>query len=147
MALRRTAESAIGHFGCATGKWEVRASSPDYKRLHLTTLYEKPTVEYAKANMTVPGLQDGEYLTAFGLYIITETEALMKELEEQSATKTWGAPNVEPLQLTSALDAIRISHGLQGYLIDGERFDIGGDPFTYLDTLNALAPTRDTQIS
>ena len=49
-------------------------------------------------------------------------------------------PTAGPLQLTPALDKIRQEVGLEGILIDGERYDIGGMPHTYLQTINALAP-------
>ena len=44
-----------------------------------------------------------------------------------------------PLQLTPALDQLRQEYGLQGFCVQGERYDIGGEPHTYVHTLNALA--------
>ena len=142
MALRRTAEEHIGHFGCAAGRWEVRRDQPSYRRLTLSTVVEKPTKGYARANLSTPGLKAGEYLTAFGLYVITE-HTLFGYLEEMATVRESVGPTAGPLQLTPALDKIRQEAGLEGILIDGERYDIGGEPHTYLATLNALAPEHD----
>ena len=43
------------------------------------------------------------------------------------------------VQLTPALDQLRQDYGLTGHVLQGERYDIGGAPTTYLDTLNAFA--------
>ena len=103
IGLRRTGEEDIGHFGCAAGRWDVRREAPSYKRLTINTVVEKPTVEYARANLATPGLKTGEYLTAFGLYVITEP-SLFTYLEEMSTEREVTAG---PLQLTPALDKIR----------------------------------------
>jgi UTP--glucose-1-phosphate uridylyltransferase len=137
MALRRTAEADVCHFGCATGKWEVRRAEIDYKRLSLTNVVEKPTVGYARASLRTPGLK-GEYLTAFGLYVI-HGASIFNYLEQHETARKQTGPTAGLLQLTPALDALRAESGLGGVLLDGERYDIGGEPTTYLNTLNALA--------
>ena len=81
----------------------------------------------------------GEYLTLFGLYLITEA-SLFDYLEEQQVARAHIGSTAGPLHLTPALDKIRAEAGLEGILLEGERFDIGGDPHTYLSTLSALAP-------
>jgi len=189
MALRRTSEEFIHAFGCVAGRWEVKRDAPSYKRITISTVVEKPTKGYARANLATPGLKAGEYLTAFGLYVITEPSLFtyLEEMEQvcvhvcaqtkrrarpraQNAPREGRAhpylgpphslrltlpslslcaheqvretvgPTAGPLQLTPALDKIRQEVGLDGLLIDGERYDIGGEPHTYLTTLNALAP-------
>ena len=142
MGLRRTAEAHIGHFGCAAGRWDVKREAPSYKRLTLATVVEKPTVEYAQANLATPGLKAGEYLTAFGLYVIEHT--VFSYLSEMEHVRESVGPTAGPLHLTPALDKIRQEAGLDGIMIDGERYDIGGDPHDYLKTLNALAPAEGT---
>jgi len=133
MALKNTKEEEIYHYGCATGTWEVRRNAPSYRRLTIASVVEKPTVEYARSNLAVAGMPTGEYLTAFGLYIISEPAIFdkLREVEKASGGKT--------IHLTPALDQLRIDFGLQGFLLQGERYDIGGEPTTYLQTLNALA--------
>lgn len=135
MAVRRTPEDLISNFGCATGKFDIKPGESSSQRLTLTSLVEKPTKDYARRNLGIPGLARKEYLTAFGLYIVTEHK-LFSMLEEQLEHQ---GPNSGPLQLTSVLDQLRQEYGMQGYIIDGERFDIGGQPSTYLETLNSLA--------
>ena len=139
MGLRRTSEEFIHAFGCVAGRWEVKRDAPSYKRITISTVVEKPTKGYARANLATPGLKAGEYLTAFGLYVITES-SLFTYLEEMEQVRETVGPTAGPLQLTPALDKIRQEVGLDGLLIDGERYDIGGEPHTYLTTLNALAP-------
>ena len=111
MALKNTREDEIYHFGCATGTWEVRRNAPSYRRLTISSVVEKPTVEYARANLAVAGLPPGEYLTAFGLYIISETSIFdkLREVEARSAGKV--------VHLTPALDQLRVDFGLQGFLL------------------------------
>ena len=147
IALRRTAEAEVVRFGAACGKWEVsRDASLAYKRLAVSTMVEKPTVEFARANLATPGLQAGEYLTAFGLYVIHEPK-LFDILQEQQTVREHVGPSAGLLQLTPALDQIRADFGLQGILLDGERYDIGGTPDTYLSTLNALAPSKAVDLA
>ena len=139
MAVRRTPEEAISHYGTVSGSWEVRRGTPSYERLTVSSITEKPTAEYARLNLTTPGLADGEYLTAFGLYIITEAK-LMEILSEHREQHTdTHLAHLGPLQLTPALDQLRQEYGLQGFCVQGERYDIGGEPHTYVHTLNALA--------
>ena len=111
-----------------------------YKRLTLSTVVEKPTREYGRANLATPGLAKGEYLTAFGLYVVHGV--IFDYLEEQKAARDAVGPTAGLLQLTPALDRVRAEEGLDGILLDGERYDIGGNPRTYLSTLNAFGADR-----
>ena len=67
-------------------------------------------------------------------------ELAATKAERDSLQASLEKAGLGPLQLTPALDKIRQEAGLEGILIDGERYDIGGEPHTYLATLNALAP-------
>jgi UTP-glucose-1-phosphate uridylyltransferase/mevalonate kinase len=128
IGLRRTPEDQIASFGTATGVW----MEPD-SLLNVTEVYEKPPVDYARVNLQVPSLPEGEYLTMFGQYIIKPQ--LFDYLEEhiENNVREHGE-----FQLTSALDRLRKEDGLLGLLIDGQRFDIG-QPAYYLETLKAFA--------
>jgi UTP--glucose-1-phosphate uridylyltransferase len=140
IALRRTAEIDISHLGTACGKWEATRDAPAaFRRLALSALVEKPSTDYARANLVTPGLPNGEYLTAFGLYVIHEYRSLFEVLQEEHQVREQLGPSASLLQLTPALDRIRAEAGLAGILIDGERYDIGHTPADYLATLNALA--------
>jgi UTP-glucose-1-phosphate uridylyltransferase/mevalonate kinase len=127
VGLRRTAESQIANFGTATGVW-VDAD----RLLNVTEFAEKPTVEYARENLRVPGLPDDEYLTFFGQYVIRPQIFAYIEEHIHNNVRERGE-----FQLTSALDRLRQEDGFQGLIIDGRRFDIG-IPEYYLETLKTF---------
>jgi UTP--glucose-1-phosphate uridylyltransferase len=97
--------------------------------LSVTEFAEKPTIDYARLNLRVPGLPEDEYFTIFGQYIIKPQ--LFDYLEEniKNNVREHGE-----FQLTSALDRLRQEDGFQGLLMDGRRYDIGL-PEYYLETL------------
>lgn len=127
VGMRQTAESDIANFGTLTGHWLENDSL-----LNITEFSEKPTVEYAQDNLRVDGLNDDQYLTVFGQYIIKPQ--IFDYLEEhiQHNVRERGE-----FQLTSALDRLRKEDGFAGVLIDGKRYDIGM-PDYYLDTLQTF---------
>ncbi len=127
VGLRRTPESEIANFGTATGVW----IEPD-RLLNVTEFAEKPTVEYARSQLRVPGLPEGEYLTFFGEYVIGPQIFAYLEEHIRNNVRERGE-----FQLTSALDRLRQEEGFHGLVIDGRRFDIG-IPESYLETLRAF---------
>ncbi|OGO65852.1 MAG: GHMP kinase [Chloroflexi bacterium RBG_19FT_COMBO_55_16] len=127
LGLRRTPESMIANFGTVAGVW-----IDEGRLLNVTEFAEKPTVDYARSNLRVPGLAEGEYFTVFGMYIIKPQ--LFDYLEEHIAN------NVREhgeFQLTSALDRLRREDGFLGLIMEGRRYDIGL-PQYYLDTLQTF---------
>ena len=124
VGLRHTPEADIGSFGTVTGTWLEEG-----RVLSITEFAEKPTLDYARHNLRVPGLPEGEYLTLFGQYIIKPQ--LFAYLEEHI---TNNVRERGEFQLTSALDRLRREDGFLGLIIDGQRFDIGL-PEHYLQTL------------
>jgi UTP-glucose-1-phosphate uridylyltransferase len=128
LGLRQTPESDIASFGTATGIWIKEPSL-----LNITEFAEKPTVDYARNNLHIPGLPKGEYLTVFGEYIIKPQ--IFDYLEEHIANNVRERGE---FQLTPALDRLRQEDGFMGLIIDGQRFDIGL-PEHYLETLNRFA--------
>jgi len=127
LGLRRTPESMIANFGTVAGVW-----IDEGRLLNVIEFAEKPTVDYARSNLRVPGLAEGEYFTVFGMYIIKPQ--LFDYLEEHIAN------NVREhgeFQLTSALDCLRQEDGFLGLIMDGRRYDIGL-PEYYLDTLQTF---------
>jgi UTP--glucose-1-phosphate uridylyltransferase len=127
VGLRRTPESEIAAFGAATGVW----LEPD-RLLNVTEFAEKPTVDYARTSLRVPGLPDGEYLTVFGQYVIKPQ--LFQYLDEHIRNNVRERGE---FQLTSALDRLRQEDGFHGLIVDGRRFDIGL-PEHYLETLRGF---------
>lgn len=127
LGLRRTPEDQIANFGTVAGVW-IETD----RLLNVTEFAEKPTVDYARSNLRVPDLPEGNYLTVFGQYIIKP--GVFEILGEQIAN------NVRLLgefQLTSALDRMRQEDGFLGLIMDGRRYDIGL-PEYYLETLQTF---------
>ena len=127
VGLRRTPEEKIANFGTATGVWLEEG-----KLLSVTEFAEKPTVDYARNNLQVPGWPPGEYLTIFGQYIIKPK--LFEYLEEHIRHNVRERGE---FQLTSALDRLRQEDGFLGLIVEGQRYDIGL-PEYYLETLQAF---------
>ncbi len=127
VGMRRTPEDQIGSFGTVTGVW-----LEDESLLSISAFAEKPTLDYARTNLRVPGLPEGEYLTLFGQYIVKPK--LFDYLKEhiENNVREHGE-----FQLTSTLDRLRQEEGFLGLVIDGTRFDIGR-PDEYLETLQAF---------
>jgi UTP-glucose-1-phosphate uridylyltransferase/mevalonate kinase len=127
VGLRRTPESEIASFGTATGVWV----EPE-RLLNITEFAEKPSVDFARSRLRVPGFPDGEYLTVFGQYVIKPQ--LFDYLDEHIRNNVRERGE---FQLTSALDRLRQEDGFQGLVVDGRRFDIGL-PDHYLETLRTF---------
>jgi UTP-glucose-1-phosphate uridylyltransferase/mevalonate kinase len=127
LGLRRTPEDQIANFGTATGVWLEEGHL-----LNVTEFAEKPTVDYARNNLRISGLQEDEYLTVFGQYIIKPQ--IFDYLEEHIANNVRERGE---FQLTSALDRLRKEDGFLGLIVDGQRYDIGL-PEYYLETLQTF---------
>jgi UTP-glucose-1-phosphate uridylyltransferase/mevalonate kinase len=127
VGLRRTPEDQIGSFGTVTGVWLEGESL-----LGISAFAEKPTPDYARTNLRVPGFPEGEYLTLFGQYIVKPK--LFDYLKEhiENNVREHGE-----FQLTSTLDRLRQEDGFLGLVMNGKRFDIGR-PEEYLETLVAF---------
>ena len=126
LGLRRTPEDQIANVGTIAGVWVE-----DERLLNVTEFAEKPTVDYARTNLRIPGLPADEYMTVFGLYIIKPR--LFESLEEHIKHNVRERGE---FQLTSALDRLRREEGFYGLVMDGKRYDIGL-PDYYLATLQA----------
>jgi len=124
LGLRRTAEDSLANFGTVTGVW-----IEENRLLNVSEFAEKPTIDYARTNLRVPGLPRGEHLTVFGQYVIKPE--IFEILAENIANSVRERGE---FQLTSALDRLRRIDGFLGLVMDGTRFDIGL-PDSYLETL------------
>jgi UTP--glucose-1-phosphate uridylyltransferase len=127
VGLKRTPESQIAAFGTVAGVW-LEAE----ELLNVTEFAEKPTTDYARTHLLVPGLTEGEYLTLFGQYIIKPQ--IFDYLEEHI---TNNVREKGEFQLTSAIDRLRQEDGFHGLVINGKRYDIGL-PEYYLETLKTF---------
>jgi UTP-glucose-1-phosphate uridylyltransferase/mevalonate kinase len=129
LALRHTPESEVHSYGCATGTWLEPG-----RLLDVAELAEKPTVDYARSNLRVSGMPEGEYLTIFGLYLLRPR--VFDYLEEHVAGDLRERGE---FQLTTAIERLRESEGLRGLVVDGHSFDIGL-PGSYVETVRAFDP-------
>jgi UTP-glucose-1-phosphate uridylyltransferase len=127
VGLRTTNESEIAAYGAATGVW----LEPD-RMMNVTEFAEKPTVDYARSNLRVPGVKEREYLTVFGQYVIKPRLFAFLEEHIRNNVRERGE-----FQLTSALDRLRQEDGFLGLVVEGRRFDIGL-PAHYLETLRTF---------
>ncbi|MBI5958699.1 MAG: GHMP kinase [Chloroflexi bacterium] len=127
LGLRHTDEDQLANFGTATGVWV------DDGLLNITEFAEKPTVDYARTNLRLSGLPEGQYLTVFGQYIIKPQ--IFDYLDEHMKHNVRERGE---FQLTSALDRLRQEDGFLGLVVQGKRFDIGLPQF-YLETLRTYS--------
>lgn len=124
LGLRRVPEAEVVHYGTAAGAWAEANCL-----LEIGRFSEKPSVDYARANLRVSGLAEGEYLAFFGLYVVKPQ--LFDYLGDQI---DHGLRERGEYHLTSALDRVREKDGFLGLLIEGQCYDIGL-PGSYLQTL------------
>ena len=135
LGLRLTPENQLENFGTATGVW-----LESNRLLSVSEFAEKPTVDYARNNLRVPGLPENAYLTVFGQYIIKPI--LFDYLEEHIRNNVRERGE---FQLTSALDRLRKEDGFLGLIIEGQRYDIGL-PEYYLETVNAFSKAGNATV-
>jgi UTP-glucose-1-phosphate uridylyltransferase/mevalonate kinase len=124
VGLKVTPVADIRKFGCATGVWKETN-----RILSITEFAEKPEPGYAHEHLRVDGLDEGQYLTVFGLYVLTPKVFDFLEEHIRHNLREGGE-----FQLTSCLDRLRQEEGFNGLLVQGRRFDIGM-PEAYRQTL------------
>jgi UTP-glucose-1-phosphate uridylyltransferase/galactokinase len=127
LGLRRTPERAVSRYGAVTGQW-----LEGNRLLRASELAEKPSVDYARAHLRVPGLPEDEYLTVFGPYLLKPQ--VFDYLQEQIAENQRERGE---FQLTTALERLQREDGFLGLVVDGQSYDIGL-PDSYLHALQHL---------
>jgi UTP--glucose-1-phosphate uridylyltransferase len=127
VAVRVTPEHLVHNFGTVTGHW----LDDEQTVLEVEEFAEKPTLDYARNNLRVPGLPEGHFLCLFGQYVLSP--AIFDLLEEHINANVRERGE---FQLTSALDRLRQQAGFRAYVTQGRRYDTGL-PGAYLETLNA----------
>ena len=129
VGLMTTPESQIGSFGTVMGDWIPGEEGV----LNVREFAEKPTAEYAREKLRVEGVEEGHYLTIFGLYVIKpEVFHLLQEQIDGNLRQKG------EFQLTSALEDLRKRDGFLGVRIQGRRYDIG-TPEAYVQTVGEFA--------
>lgn len=118
--------SEVSHYGILCGKWENNIEN----LLRVSSMVEKPNPDYAKDCLKVSTKADGnKYYCAYGQYILTPDvfEALEYNIDNNITTKG-------EIQLTDALDAVRESKGIMGFVFNGKVYDVG-TPDMYRETI------------
>ena len=128
VGLKPTPASVIHHFGTVTGSWIEEMSV-----LAISEFAEKPDAEYAAEHLQIKGMNDGEYCTVFGQYVLSSN--IFNYLEENIINNI---REKGEFQLTSCLDRLRQEEGFTGYMVQGKRYDIG-IPVAYLESLGEFA--------
>ncbi len=110
--------------GCVGGTWQKSQSILD-----IAQIYEKPTIEYAREYLQVPGMPNDRFLGIFGMYILeSEIFNLLKaEIDNNERLKG-------EFQLTTCLDKLRQTSGAIAYLVQGKYYDTGM-PLFYRQTM------------
>ncbi len=96
--------------------------------MKINEIYEKPTLEYARRNLRVSGMNNDEFLGIFGLYVLEPRifKLLASEIADNERVKG-------EFQLTTCLDKPQKELGAVGYLVKGQHFDTGM-PLVYRQT-------------
>ncbi|MFT5239281.1 MAG: UTP-glucose-1-phosphate uridylyltransferase/mevalonate kinase [Candidatus Promineifilaceae bacterium] len=124
VGVKRTKGEKVESFGCVSGIWR-----DENETLTITDVYEKPHIEYARQHLHIDSMDDDEFLTIFGQYVLNSK--IFDYLEEQMRLNMRVKGQ---FQLTPCLDRMRQEDGFIGYVVQGRRFDIG-TPATYRDTI------------
>jgi UTP-glucose-1-phosphate uridylyltransferase/mevalonate kinase len=115
VGVKVTPGNEIQNFGCVTGTWEDKGAV-----LHVTEFAEKPKLDYAREHLHAEGMNEDEFLTVFGQYVLKPQ--VFDYIEEHI---THNIRERGEFQLTSCLDRLRQEDGFMGYVVKGRRFDIG----------------------
>jgi len=126
--------AAVVHYGTVTGEW----TDPEQRLLHITEFAEKPSEDYARNNLTTPGVTPGCFLCLNGQYVLTPQLFEMLEREIEADAREAGE-----IQLTTALESLRKTAGVFGFRTAGRHFDIGL-PDAYVQTIAAFRAPEHT---
>jgi len=130
VGLARTPPDEVSNFGAVGGVWIEQDSL-----LGVTEFAEKPSLDYAQANLRINGIEDG-FLTFFGLYALGP--AIFEHLQHLCDHNVRKGGE---FQLTDALSLLRKHEPCFGYLVRGRRYDTGR-PEQFLRTLAAFAAAQ-----
>ncbi len=115
IGLTVMSENIIHKAGCITGVWKEANLILD-----ITQIYEKPSLEYARTNLHVTGMNEDELLGVFGMYILESKIFDYLDVDIARNNRDKGE-----FQLTTCLEKLRQDRGMTGYLVKGQYFDTG----------------------
>ncbi|MDR1371992.1 MAG: hypothetical protein LBJ17_02545 [Dysgonamonadaceae bacterium] len=113
------------HYGCVSGAWI------DDITMQLQRTVEKPDKEFAELYMRTDKRGRKTYFCVNGIYVLRpEIFSVLRRQSEES--------RICELQLTSALEELRIKEGMKGLVVNGVYYDTGR-PFVYAGTVGKFA--------
>ena len=118
MSIHEIPLDKVSYYGVTSGKWIDSKETV----LSMSNITEKPTAAYAEEHLGVGSPKgDRSYYCAFGTYILTPD--VFSQLKENIANDVVNAKG--EVELTTALEQVRLKDGLLGIKLDGKMFDIG----------------------
>ncbi|CAK9021290.1 UTP--glucose-1-phosphate uridylyltransferase (Alpha-D-glucosyl-1-phosphate uridylyltransferase) (UDP-glucose pyrophosphorylase) (UDPGP) (Uridine diphosphoglucose pyrophosphorylase) [Durusdinium trenchii] len=133
VGLKQSNVREVSKFGTVSGSFRPGPASFPLDVVSVTAVVEKPTPEFAQANLHVPSLPDDTFLTMFGIYALDANIFELLEHDVQHNIRT----DRGDIAFSPALDRLRQNRGLSGLVIDGERFPIHS-PETFINANAAL---------
>jgi UTP--glucose-1-phosphate uridylyltransferase len=129
-SVSRLPEAELYRYGALAGTRLPDTQPPVYE---LRALFEKPTVEYARAHLRTPGLPDGEYLVHFGTHAFPPAifDCLEHLIRHDLRVR-------HEIQLTSAQELLLERGRYLACEVAGVRYDMG-IPKGLIETQIALA--------
>lgn len=126
IAMHKIDLDNVIYYGMLHGIWQDTNESV----LKLDLIIEKPTIEYAQDNLSIKNKDsNNNYYAVFGQYILTYEifDILAKDINDNQS-------NNKEIELTSALEKLRLNVGTIGYVIQGKSYDTG-IPEAYYNTM------------
>jgi UTP--glucose-1-phosphate uridylyltransferase len=99
---------------------------------HLDFTAEKPDADFARKYLRVEGLPNGMYLCNFGIDLLTPLLFEVLAYNYKHGIRTQGE-----IQLRDAMGEVMRQEGMYGYLVQGNRYDIG-IPQNFIQTITAF---------
>ena len=128
--VTRTPAEQLRIFGTVTGTWLEQEKG----LFEITQLYEKPSVDYAREHLAMPGMPDDTYFCFFGMHVFSNSIFDMLEFHIKNNMR-----EKNEFQLTSAQERLRQECGnYLGIDVKGIRFDTGV-PEEYRKTIMSFA--------
>lgn len=118
MSIHEVPLQKVSYYGITSGNW----IDSKQRVLNMTNITEKPTVAYAEEHLGVHDSRgEKHYYSVFGSYILTpEVFDQLRQNIQNGVVSSRGE-----IELTTALEQVRQSHGLVGIQLEGRMYDMG----------------------
>ena len=122
----------VTHYGTVTGGWI------EDDTLQLQRIFEKPSEDEAQTFLSVARHGKAVFFCVNGIYALRPS--IFGMLRAQAASV-----GAEEVQLTAALEALRLEEGVKGLVVCGAHFDTG-IPSIYAETMGGFSQQQSTRI-